>query len=143
MTELTRSTEVLRAVVLYGRHYCRTCKRRRVVWRARFRTRSHRGRRRVLGGRLLDLLLDGRRVPACVVGRARWARTTKGRAGLDAGVGTFKPVAMGPNEVEYAAAEFNSRVQIVSPPPDQFLNTIPASTISLELHEPGVRLLEG
>jgi hypothetical protein len=26
---------------------------------------------------------------------------------------------MGPNEVEDAAAEFNSRVQIVSPPPDQ------------------------
>jgi hypothetical protein len=30
---------------------------------------------------------------------------------------------MGPNEVEDAAAEFNSRVQIVSPPPDQNLNS--------------------
>ncbi len=37
---------------------------------------------------------------------------------LDAGGGTFKPVGMGPNEVEDATAEFNSRVQIVSPPPD-------------------------
>ena len=32
------------------------------------------------------------------------------------GGGLFKPVAMGPNEVEDAAAEFNSRVQIVSVP---------------------------
>jgi hypothetical protein len=30
---------------------------------------------------------------------------------------------MGPHEVEDAAAEFNSRVQIVSPPPDQFSNS--------------------
>jgi hypothetical protein len=42
-----------------------------------------------------------------------------GGRGLDAGAGLFKPVAMGPNEVEDAAAEINSRVQIVSPPPDQ------------------------
>jgi hypothetical protein len=41
-----------------------------------------------------------------------------GGRGLDAGAGLFKPVAMGPNEVEDAAAEINLRVQIVSPPPD-------------------------
>ena len=29
---------------------------------------------------------------------------------------------MGPNKVEDAAAEINSRVQIVSPPPDQISN---------------------
>src|SRR5882672_2311205 len=39
--------------------------------------------------------------------------------GLNAGGGLFKPVEMCPNQVEDAAAEFNSRVQIVSPPPDQ------------------------
>jgi hypothetical protein len=44
-----------------------------------------------------------------------------GGRGLDAGAGLFKPVAMGPNEVEDAAAEINLRVQIVSPPPDQNL----------------------
>ena len=46
-------------------------------------------------------------------------RTGGGR--LDAGAGLFKPVAMGLNEVEDAAAEFNSRVQIVSPPPTIFI----------------------
>jgi hypothetical protein len=50
-------------------------------------------------------------------------RTGGGR--LDAGAGLFKPVAMGPNEVEDAAAEFNSRVQIVSPPPDFFRPKVP------------------
>ncbi len=39
---------------------------------------------------------------------------------LNAGGGLFKPVGMDPKQVEDAAPEFNSRVQIVSPPPDQF-----------------------
>ena len=43
---------------------------------------------------------------------------------LNAGDGLFKSAAMGPNEVEDASAEFNLRVQIVSPPPDQFLNPL-------------------
>src|SRR6266566_7924137 len=44
-------------------------------------------------------------------------RTSHTRGRLNAGGCLFKPLAMGPNEVEDAAAEFNSRVQIVSPPP--------------------------
>ena len=43
-------------------------------------------------------------------------QTSDRGGGLDAGAGLFKPVAMGPNEVEDAAAEFNSRVQIVVRP---------------------------
>ena len=39
-------------------------------------------------------------------------------AELHAGGGLFKPVGMGPKQVEDAAPGFNSRVQIVSPPPD-------------------------
>jgi hypothetical protein len=64
--------------------------------------------------RLLDLLPDG--LPTC---RA----ADSGR--LDACSVLFKPFAMGPNEVEDAAPQFNSRVQIVSPLPDHFLNRSP------------------
>ena len=53
------------------------------------------------------------------------------------GGGLFKPVAMGPNEVEDAAAEFNSRVQIVSLPPDQLLNSYPRVHVALLLGQAG------
>ena len=65
----------------------------------------------------------------CTAGRtlssnACWGTTLSRRqeppaGGLNAAGGLVRPVAMGPNKVEDAAAEFNSRVQIASPPPDQ------------------------
>ena len=47
----------------------------------------------------------------------RWVLSTYGSL--------TKLVAMGLNQVEDASSEFISGVQIVSPPPDQFLNTNP------------------
>src|SRR5437667_11784475 len=75
----------------------------------------------------------------CAPARHRWAHaefkrllgTTLSRrqeppaGGLNAAGCLVRPVAMGPNELEDAAAAFNSRVQIASRPPDQFLNTNP------------------
>src|SRR5438094_4945577 len=49
----------------------------------------------------------------------------------------FRPLAMGPKYFEDSAADFNSRVQIVSPPPDQSSNANPmiltVASVSLRL----------
>lgn len=50
---------------------------------------------------------------------ANQADIPAGRRGLKAGGALFQPVAMGPNQVEDAAPGFNSRLQMVSDPPDQ------------------------
>jgi hypothetical protein len=48
-----------------------------------------------------------------------------GASPLDAGAAPIKPLAMRPDEVEDTAAELNSRVQIVSRPPDQTPSSVP------------------
>ena len=47
---------------------------------------------------------------------------------------------MSPNQVDDAAAEFNSRVQIVSPPPDQFHLTDTQKALAFDSQLDGIGL---